>query len=60
MATYVAATIGVNATFFASTSTAAATAPPIIDPNHPYYRQTSDNPAIPLVNQLFTEQNYNQ
>lgn len=57
MATYAAATIGTNAT---STSSSSTTIPLVIDANHPYYLQTSDNPGIPLVNQLLTDQNYYQ
>lgn len=53
MATYVAATIGTNASSSSTTSL-------VIDANHPYYLQNSDNPGIPLVNQLLTDQNYYQ
>lgn len=53
MATYAAATIG-------GTSASASTIPTVIDANHPYYLQTSDNPGTPLVTQALTEQNYYQ
>ena len=47
--TYAAATVG-------NTSHAASA----IDANHPLYLQNSDNPGIPLVTQLLTDQNFHQ
>lgn len=52
MTTYAAATIG------ATSGTSATTVSNVIDANHPYFLQTSDNPGTPLVTQLLTEQNY--
>lgn len=53
MTTYAAATAG-------TTAGTSGTVSAIIDANHPYYLQSSDNPGIPLVTQLLTEQNYYQ
>lgn len=51
MASYAVATVGTN-----SGTTSAVSS--VIDANHPYFLQTSDNPGIPLITQLLTEQNY--
>lgn len=32
----------------------------VIDCNHPYFLNNSDNPGTPLVTQLLTEHNYHQ
>lgn len=51
MASYAAATIG-------ATSGSSPLVTPVIDANHPYYLQTTDNPCTPIVTQLLSDQNY--
>lgn len=53
MAFYVVATVGV-------TTGSSALITPVVDANHPYYLQNSDNPGTPIVTQLLTDQNYYQ
>lgn len=48
---YAAAVTGANS---------GATNATVVDVNHPYYIQNSDNPGIPLVTELLTDQNYSQ
>lgn len=52
---YAAATVGTSSNNVNSNSSMA-----VIDNNHPYFLQSSDNPGIPLVTTLLTEQNYHQ
>lgn len=52
MASYAAATISVNNNTVNNST--------VIDHNHPYYLQTSNNSGTPLVTQLLTDQNYYQ
>ncbi|XP_074367095.1 uncharacterized protein LOC141707685 isoform X2 [Apium graveolens] len=57
MASYAAATIGISLSTNSSTTSPTST---VIDVNHPYYLSNSDNPCIPLVTQMLTDQNYSQ
>ncbi|XP_074327563.1 uncharacterized protein LOC141665454 [Apium graveolens] len=55
MASYGAATIGNTSNTSGAFSSIVSS---VIDTNHPYFLQTSDNPGIPLVTQPLTERNY--
>ncbi|XP_074340197.1 uncharacterized protein LOC141677941 [Apium graveolens] len=60
---YAAAVAGastISGTASTNASSSSTTMVSTIDSNHPFYIQNSDNPGIPLVTQLLTEQNYHQ
>lgn len=59
---YVAAVTGAGTSSGSTTTTVGPSSTPVltIDASHSYFIHNSDNPGIPLVTQLLTEQNYHQ